>query len=105
MLLNLQAENYTFTFLILPDNDMRSEDLDEGAFDEPYLSERRRGYQAGEWSYVGVMALAEFETEEGYAVSIEGPSLWGLESDDEEYIRATAQELIAEMKGGLNVSD
>lgn len=50
--------------------------------------ERLRDYHIGYWSMVGVVVTASFE-----GIELGSASLWGIESDSEDYLNEVAKEL------------
>jgi len=72
---------------VVPDEDPDTSYLYQ---DEPDFSERREAFERGDFSFVGVRAVAEitFETEVSngwiHGPKITTPGLWGIESDSGE---------------------
>lgn len=49
-----------------------------------------RGWCTDRWNYLGILVLLKDEEGEELAAD----SLWGIESDSEDYIESTAQEMV-----------
>lgn len=63
--------------------------------------ESLRRWCAGEWSYVGVIVTLLDEDDEETEISA---SIWGISSEDDEHLTATAQELADEIAAGYGTS-
>lgn len=72
------------------DWDEPTNDEDTQEFRELYFS-RKRQYEAGVWSWVGVVVTAS-----KFGVELGSASLWGIESDSSEYHQQVADELADE---------
>lgn len=88
--------------------DVRMEIIPDGDPDPSYLEQegfedRLAAYQSGEFSFVGVRAVAEILLSSGILQSIESPGLWGVEDDSgDDYFRSVFEEELSTLRSMLN---
>jgi hypothetical protein len=79
--------------LVLPDEDPDTSFLDQEDFED-----RRKEFERGDFSFVGVRAEAEIVVD-GIVQTITSGGLWGVESDaGDEYIQSVAAEEYADLR-------
>lgn len=75
-----------------------------GCGDPDYIEQdyaRAENYNRGEWSMIGVRAVAEI-TINGISQRIKSPGLWGVESDsDQEYLNEIGREELSQLRDML----
>lgn len=64
--------------------------------------ERMESLNNGHWSFIGIIAKATIQTENGVLQHITSSGLWGIESDSGEYINEVAGEQINSLKRELS---
>lgn len=93
-----------FSRLIMEDNDASPRDY---LFQDPDYAEedadRLRTFQRGDWSFIGVRAVARcFIVQNGVGtyVNLESPGLWGIESEsNSDYLDDVYAEEVNHLKG------
>lgn len=76
---------------------LHDEDPDTSWMDDDENEDRRQEYERGNFTFVGVVAEADL-TVEGTTQTIRSGGIWGVESDDKEYIESVADDEYADLR-------